>query len=205
VAKKSKKSRKYLVEQAQRFRFKALLSDKSFLNEHRKLLKDIKHLNEEDKAFRTFYFSLRWRINWEVAPNKSFEENKKLLKEEMFYPFPLILELRFPILDCNLEGKFQINLKYPKRAIVRSFEEQLGEYIDRYKKKVEGAKTTKANLEKFKRSLTVYRYYEKVKSLDKVVKKYYNNESGDKYYAKQKAKRDCERGKQLVADRYFAN
>jgi hypothetical protein len=200
VKKDTKRGYRYLFEKTKRFRFKQIVKDERFLNGRKELLRKIRHLDEKDKAFKTFVFSLRWGISWKVNPNKSYEENNKMLKKEMFFPPPVSLELDTPILDCKLSGNFAIDLRYPERAIIRSFEEQLKWFLDTYKKKVEVAESHRTRLDNYETYLRVYRLHEKGYSWDRLANMIYKSE--DLNYDKQKVKRDYIRGKRLIEDNF---
>lgn len=199
MEKGKRKSNKYLFEQTKKFRFNKIIRDKRFLKAHKDLIKRIKGLNENDKLFRTFLFSLNWGISWKVNPRKNYKENNRMLRTEMLFPPPVSLEFELPILDCNLKGTFQIDLGYPDRAIFASFQEQLKIYRDIYKKKLKG-KVGRSRFYEFKRYLKVYKLHEDGESWNSLANRFYKDE--DLNYRKQKVKRDYFRGKKIAESRY---
>lgn len=193
------KGYKYLFDQTKKFRFKQVIKNKRFLKDQKELLKKIKGLSENDKAIRTFIFSLRWGISWKVNPHKNYEENNRILKSEMLFPPPISLELKTPIFDFNVRGTFGIDLQYPDRAIISSFWEQLKSYRDIYKKKIKN-KTTRIRLDAFETYLKVYQLREAGDSWAGLAKKFYVG--ADSHYGRQKVKRDYLKGKKLVENNF---
>jgi len=202
---RKKRKKKDAVNLFLKYRWEFLRRNKRYIKAYKKFRKAMRTLTEREKKYNIFVFSVSWGINGLLNPRKSYEENMRLVKEDISFPPPVSLELESPILDCNVRGTIVIRLKYPKRAIIESFEEQLGHYIKEYKKTEhkQNSPETRAQIALYKRYLQIYDLREKGWNWERLVNKFYKGYVEDnKNYAKRKVQREHERCRELIERDY---
>jgi len=156
------------------------------------------------KDFEEEIFYIGWGLAGAANPNKTYEENIKFLKKDIFSPIPVLLTVDTTKPVHILEGSFTIALSFPKRTIMWSFEKQLNYHLQQYKKFLkkqrEKINKSRVRIENYNRYLEVFDLKNKGWGFDRLAKKFYASDvdRGGLSFAKMKVKRDYNRCNELI-------
>ena len=185
-----------------KFRWEFFRLNEEYNNFYRKCIACRKKSNY-DKDFEKQVCYIGWGLSGLADPNRTYEENRRLLKGDIFIPTAVSIKADFTKPKPLLEGKITIGLESPKRAIMLGLERQLGYYLSLYNKSKRKnrikEKARRVRLDVLERNLEVYKLFQKGWTPGRLAKKFY---TGDIDSAKRRIRRDIARCKELIEYRH---
>ncbi|MBF0522220.1 MAG: hypothetical protein HQL24_04090 [Candidatus Omnitrophica bacterium] len=193
-----KTSSKIIASLSPKYRWEFFRRNEKYINFYKKYVAG-KRSSKLGKDVVEQAFYIGWGLSGPADPSKTYEENVKLLKRNIFLPFPVLLKADSTKLGNLLKGTFEIYLNFPKRTILMEFEKQLAPHFKRYRQSLRKVKTGRVNVYVYDRFLGVFDSWEKL-SLKEIAKKFYPKEvaGGNLSYAKMSVKRDYRRCKEII-------